>query len=264
MASSYSLSGQLALYQGDAAAARTLLEESIKLYREMGHRRGLAESLARLARVLAAQNEHTAAYSLYEESMVSAKQLNHTWLIAFCLEGLAAGAAANDEFLWAAQLLGKAEHLRQAIKVPIPPVERAGYERLVAAIRTTLGKDIFAVAWAQGRTMTPDQVISAQGRDVQVDVGRQRSETGEEQIDSSPSLSPPGEPPSSPVYPAGLTAREVEVLRLVVRGLTNSEIARELGLSEKTIAHHLTHIFNKTSSDNRAAAAAFAVHHGLA
>jgi DNA-binding NarL/FixJ family response regulator len=54
------------------------------------------------------------------------------------------------------------------------------------------------------------------------------------------------------------------VLRLVVRGLTNSEIARELGLSEKTIAHHLTHIFNKTSSGNRAAAAAFAIHHGLA
>ena len=70
--------------------------------------------------------------------------------------------------------------------------------------------------------------------------------------------------PLSPVYPAGLTAREVEVLRLVVRGLTNSEIARELGLSEKTIAHHLTHIFNKTSSDNRVAAAAFAIHHGLA
>src|SRR5207237_9230064 len=131
-------------------------------------------------------------------------------------------------------------------------------------IRTTLGKDIFAVALAQGRAMTPDQVISAQGRDVQVDVGRQRGETGEEQIDSSPFLSPPGKTSSSPVYPAGLTAREVEVLRLVVRGLTNSEIARELGLSEKTIAHHLTHIFNKTSSGNRAAAAAFAIHHGLA
>ena len=61
--------------------------------------------------------------------MDSAKQLNHTWLIAFCLEGLAALDAVDDEFLWAAQLLGTAEHLRQAIKVPIPPVERAGYER---------------------------------------------------------------------------------------------------------------------------------------
>ena len=65
-------------------------------------------------------------------------------------------------------------------------------------------------------------------------------------------------------YPAGLTAREVEVLRLVARGLTSGEIAHELKISEKTVAHHLTHIFNKTTSENRAAAAAFAIHHGLA
>jgi DNA-binding NarL/FixJ family response regulator len=53
------------------------------------------------------------------------------------------------------------------------------------------------------------------------------------------------------------------VLRLLSRGLTNSEIAQELGLSEKTVAHHLTHIFNKTTSENRAAAVAFAFRHHL-
>ncbi len=80
---------------------------------------------------------------------------------------------------------------------------------------------------------------------------------------------PPGEPvPSANTariapYPVGLTAREVEVVRLVARGLTNSEIAEKLGLSEKTIAHHLTHIFNKTTSENRAAVVAFAFRHHL-
>ena len=69
---------------------------------------------------------------------------------------------------------------------------------------------------------------------------------------------------SAPDYFSGLTAREVEVLRLVASGLTNTHIADELGLSEKTIAHHLTHIFNKTGSENRAAATAFAIRHGLA
>ena len=54
------------------------------------------------------------------------------------------------------------------------------------------------------------------------------------------------------------------MLALLARGMTNAEIARELGLSEKTVAHHLTHIFNKTSSENRASAVAFAIHHGLA
>jgi DNA-binding NarL/FixJ family response regulator len=56
----------------------------------------------------------------------------------------------------------------------------------------------------------------------------------------------------------------VQILRLVARGLTSSEVAEELGLSEKTVSHHLTHIFNKTNSENRAAAAAFAIRHGLA
>jgi DNA-binding NarL/FixJ family response regulator len=60
-----------------------------------------------------------------------------------------------------------------------------------------------------------------------------------------------------------LTEREVQVLRMVARGMTNSEIAQQLGLSEKTIAHHMTHIFNKTTSDNRASVVAFAFRHGL-
>jgi len=64
--------------------------------------------------------------------------------------------------------------------------------------------------------------------------------------------------------PASLTTSEARVLKLVVAGKSNRLIAHELGLSEKTIANHLTHIFEKTSSENRAAAAAFAIRHGLA
>jgi DNA-binding NarL/FixJ family response regulator len=49
----------------------------------------------------------------------------------------------------------------------------------------------------------------------------------------------------------------------VAKGLTNAEIAQTLVLSERTVAHHLTHIFNKVNVDNRAAATAFAFQHGL-
>jgi DNA-binding CsgD family transcriptional regulator/tetratricopeptide (TPR) repeat protein len=61
-----------------------------------------------------------------------------------------------------------------------------------------------------------------------------------------------------------LSERELEVLRLVARGLTNREIARALVLSEKTVARHLTHIFTKTGVENRSGATAYALHHGLA
>lgn len=64
--------------------------------------------------------------------------------------------------------------------------------------------------------------------------------------------------------PAGLTQREAEVLRLVAAGKSNRQIGSELCMSEKTVEKHLTGILNKTSSENRAAATAFAVRHGLA
>jgi DNA-binding CsgD family transcriptional regulator len=64
--------------------------------------------------------------------------------------------------------------------------------------------------------------------------------------------------------PAKLTQREVDVLKLVTSGKSNSQIAHELLISEKTVIHHLTHILNKTNSENRTAATAFAIRHGLA
>jgi DNA-binding NarL/FixJ family response regulator len=63
---------------------------------------------------------------------------------------------------------------------------------------------------------------------------------------------------------AGLSGRELEVLRLVAQGRTNREIAATLFLSENTVARHLTNIFNKTGVENRAGATAFALRRGLA
>ena len=64
--------------------------------------------------------------------------------------------------------------------------------------------------------------------------------------------------------PDGLTARELEVLRLVAAGRTNPQIATELFLSEKTVARHLSNIFAKTNVTSRTAAAAYAFQHQLA
>ncbi len=69
---------------------------------------------------------------------------------------------------------------------------------------------------------------------------------------------------SIPPLPFGLTRGEAKVLHLVTHGKSNRQIAKELGISEKTVANHLSHIFSKTASENRAAAAAFAIRHRLA
>jgi HD-GYP domain-containing protein (c-di-GMP phosphodiesterase class II) len=63
--------------------------------------------------------------------------------------------------------------------------------------------------------------------------------------------------------PAGLTQREVEVLRLLARGLSNREIAERLVISPKTVGNHAEHIYGKIGCSNRAAAGLFAMRHGL-
>jgi len=63
--------------------------------------------------------------------------------------------------------------------------------------------------------------------------------------------------------PLGLTKREVEVLQQVARGITNREIAQELVISERTVAHHLEHIYDKIGISSRAAAVFFAMEHEL-
>jgi DNA-binding CsgD family transcriptional regulator len=70
-------------------------------------------------------------------------------------------------------------------------------------------------------------------------------------------------PASAPAAPGGLTARELQVLRLVATGKTNKAIAKELFLSEKTVDRHVSNIFTKVNVASRAAATAFAYEHHL-
>ena len=62
---------------------------------------------------------------------------------------------------------------------------------------------------------------------------------------------------------AGLTAREVEVLRLLARGLSNKQVAERLVISPKTVGNHVEHIYAKIGVSTRAAAGLFATEHGL-
>jgi DNA-binding CsgD family transcriptional regulator len=64
-------------------------------------------------------------------------------------------------------------------------------------------------------------------------------------------------------WPAGLTRREVEVLRLSARGLSNKQIGAELVISPKTAGSHIEHIYRKIDASNRAQASLFAMRHGL-
>jgi DNA-binding CsgD family transcriptional regulator len=66
-----------------------------------------------------------------------------------------------------------------------------------------------------------------------------------------------------PVYPDGLSAREVEILRLIAQGMTNQQIAERLVISLNTVLHHVTNLLGKTGAANRAEATDYAHRHNL-
>ncbi len=243
IAASFWLSGQVARGQGDLITAHSLAEKSVALYKEMGYRHGTAESLCALGKVFAAEGDYAAAQALYEESLGFSRALGEKWIIAACLVGLGEVVAAEQKLAWAAQLWGAAEALRDAIGVPIPPVELADYERSLSAARVHLGERAFAAAWVQGRAMTPEQALEALGQK------------------STPSLTTPVAPPQT--YPSGLTAREVEVLRLLAGGLMDAQIAEKLILSPRTVHAHISSIYSKLGVTSRSVATRYAIEHHL-
>src|SRR5260370_36561192 len=270
----FSLMGQVALNQGHAVTARSRVEESLRLSREMGHRAGLVESLSLLARVTAAQGDDAAASALCEESLALARDMSHKGLLALCLEGAASLLATrgSDEAegsipraghpqgavgagaLWSARLWGAAEVLREAVTAPLPPVERASYERSVATARAQLGARIFAKALTQGRAMTAEAALGAALLTVQ---GRQPLFVAQTRSQSRTHTE------ASPAYPEGLSEREVEGLRLVAHGLTDAQIAEPPVISQRPSKRHLRSIYTKLDITSRNAATYFALEHDL-
>ena len=97
--------------------------------------------------------------------------------------------------------------------------------------------------------MTPEQALAAQGQAT---------------VSVPPSTGPAAASPAkTPKYPAGLTTREVEVLRLVAQGLTNEQVAQRLVISPRTVDTHLTSIYSKLGVSSRSAATRYAMQHHL-
>ncbi len=91
--------------------------------------------------------------------------------------------------------------------------------------------------------MTPEQALGAQGQK------------------PAPTSTTTATPPT---YPAGLTAREMEVLRLVAGGLTDVQVAEKLILSPRTVHAHISSIYSKLGVTSRSAATRYVIEHHLA
>jgi HD-GYP domain-containing protein (c-di-GMP phosphodiesterase class II)/DNA-binding CsgD family transcriptional regulator len=147
-----------------------------------------------------------------------------------------------------------------------------GYYRGLAGSHIPLGARIIAVAdrFDELSHDTPDQLAL----DVEGALRRMSEEAGHAlcpdafealaQALGEDGLAPFTRPKSQPPeWPAGLTDREVEILRLLAKGLLRREMAAQLYLSEHTVRHHLAHIYSKVGVSTRVGATLFAMEHNL-
>ena len=282
--------------QGAYAAARRLSEESIALFRMLGNPRFTAEALTILAYEVAALGEETMAASLLEEALALGEKGEsrldiarvlcglgylalrrgdmrqaHTmfgeslamlkdqliaaevsvrakWIPASCLEGLGGIAFSQGQAALAIRLFGAAEALRvSGAHRNLVGIEQPYYDRTLAAARTRLGEETFAALWAEGQAMISEEVLTVIGRI-----------SGSEQAGA---VAPASLMMQSPF--GELTAREVDVLRLLATGLTNNQIAERLVISSKTVNIHVASIYKKLEITSRTAATRYAIEHGF-
>jgi ATP/maltotriose-dependent transcriptional regulator MalT len=238
------LLGRVAMANGELERAEALLTESLDLHRQIDHQRGIAWCLVDLGLLARARDQHPRAAELLRESLRLTRVQGDRSTLARCLEALAGLALDGGRPGLAVRLLGAAETLRAAIQAPLAPADRPAQEQTLAALSRLLGRPDLEAALAEGRQQPLEAAVEAAlGEPL-------KAETPE----------PSGKPAASP---AGLSARELEVLRLLAEGSSNQEIADRLVLSVSTVERHLTHIYTKIGARGRAEAATFASRHGL-
>jgi hypothetical protein len=136
------------------------LEESAVFQQEMGSRFDSIEPLLSMARVAMAQQDLVEAHRRCQESLRMQVALGIQVLVPTCLEVVGMLLAAQGRAPEAVELWGTTEALREVLGVPMYPVERADYDKAVAAARKQLGEEASARAWQKGRNTPVEQVIT--------------------------------------------------------------------------------------------------------
>jgi predicted ATPase/DNA-binding NarL/FixJ family response regulator/Tfp pilus assembly protein PilF len=249
--------GLVACRQGDYVTARTQFETALVLWQGQADKWSLADILRLLGEVVQRQGELEQASDLYVQCLVLNRDVGDKTRMAILLHHLGTVAQVRKQYDDAARLFAAAVAIRAVAPGtnPLTLTRPADYERDIAALRVMLGEEAFAVQWAAGEALTLEQAIEVALAGQALDA--EGSKSAPLTVAFSPELLPPR------TVPAGLSAREVEVLRLLAQGLTDAQIAKELVISRRTVNWHVASIYSKLEVNSRVAATRFAVEHHL-
>jgi DNA-binding CsgD family transcriptional regulator len=238
--------GVVAYGRGAADRARRRWEETLAAARARGEPVVAAWCLEHLGLLAAEQGDKQRAAAALGEVLALGEGVAYRHQRGALLAALAVLGGACGAREAAARLLGaaEAEAAAEAIgeRLAVPP-EGAAFARTAGRLRADLGQAAYERWFAAGRGLGREAVAA--------DVGA---------VLAAASAAASGPGPGG----HGLTPRELEVLRLLAEGRSDREIAAALFVSRRTAATHVAAIFRKLGVSSRAAAAAYAVRHGLA
>jgi non-specific serine/threonine protein kinase len=240
--------GHVARDRGDPAGAAAAFEEALTLQDAVGL--AWARALACYGYATAVQDlgDLRAALAYYRESLRYWQGFDDLGSVAICLEAIAWAVCILGEAERAALLLGAAQKRREEGEYPMPERVLGSFGGVVAGVQTCLGSAALDEAWLAGRALSLDAVVTEACRVDDKDRGAGAR---------------PAAPALDRVAPAGLSPRELDVLRLLVEGKSDREIGEALFIGTRTVQTHVANLFAKLGVNARAEAAAVAVRRGL-
>lgn len=235
--------GWIKLGLNEITSAQALFEESLGLCQAARDRAGLARALYALGEVERQTGNLVTARAHLDEACSLLLALGDKYHLIACLVIFANLMLMAGQRRRAAQCLGAVDSLKEPLFTAMPVYFRTLYQHTLTSIQAQLSPADFEAARGEGQA--------------------QAAANAWEQLLAAPELEAAGSAVASPASPDGLTEREIEVLQLLARGLTNAQIAERLVVSLFTVKAHLRSIFGKLNVSSRTAAARYALDHQL-
>jgi DNA-binding CsgD family transcriptional regulator len=182
------------------------------------------------------------AIALDRETIQIWHDLGDWWRLSRTINELGIVMERTGQFEYATELLGASEAMREQLGAAFMPLLVPAWDRALANLHNNLSDAAFAVAWEAGRSLTLDELMAL-------------ATTSPEPLAQAPQR--------DPAATAGLSAREMDVLRLIVAGHSDRQIAEDLFISHRTAQGHVGSIFNKLGVNSRTAAATTAIRLGI-
>jgi DNA-binding CsgD family transcriptional regulator len=232
--------GVVAWRQRDLAQAAALFDQVLAAARAAGDVVRIADMTNQLGAIALERDDYERARLAFRESFAINQHLHDHPRACGALVGAAATCLHRGQRRHAASLLGAAMAMRDRAGGRLQPIVEGWVERVLTDLGPVTDDVSLRTAWETGANWSFDSALLA----------------GLAALGDKAAPDPSSEPIT-------LTGREREVLRLIVRGMTDKEIAGQLAISRYTATRHVQNILAKLELGSRTAAATYALEHGL-